>query len=110
MGECERCGTLFRRNHPMRHFCSESCRRVVANRRYRAQRTETATCPRCGTTFERTITTQRKQVYCCLGCQYEARSADYRGRADIQANLKRAELVHHQKAKGRPAESVVYLW
>jgi hypothetical protein len=29
------------------------------------------------------------------------------GRADIAANLKRAELVRRRKAKGQPAESVV---
>jgi hypothetical protein len=44
-----------------------------------------------------------------LECQYEARSAEYQERADIKANLKRAELVRRRKAKGYPAESVVYL-
>jgi hypothetical protein len=109
-GECERCGAAFKITHPLKRFCSESCGRASANRRYRAQRTERATCPRCGTSFERTTTTKRLQVYCSLECQYEARSADYQGRADIQANLKHAQLVRRRKAKGRPAESVVNLW
>jgi hypothetical protein len=55
---------------------------------YRAHRTEIATCPRCGSTFERTATTKRLQVYCSLECPYEPRSTDYRERADIKANLK----------------------
>jgi len=78
----------------------------VANRRYRAHRTETATCPRCETPFERT-TTKRLKVYCSLEGQYEARSAEYQARPDIHANLKRADLVRTRKAKGYPAERVV---
>ena len=76
---CERegCEARFKLTHPLKRFCSERCRRIVANRRYRAHRTEMATCP-CGTPFERTATTKRKQVYCSLECQYEQRSADYR--------------------------------
>jgi hypothetical protein len=30
-------------------------------------------------------TTKRKQVYCSLECQYEARSAEYQARPDIKA-------------------------
>jgi hypothetical protein len=59
--------------------------------------------------FERTTTTKRLKVYCSLECQYAARSAEYQGRADVKANLKRAELVQRRKAKGQPAVSVVYL-
>jgi hypothetical protein len=79
----------------------------VANRRYRAHRSESATCPRCGSAFERSATTKRLKRFCSLECQYEARSAEYRGRTDIKANLKRAELIRRRKAKGQPAESVV---
>ena len=104
---CKHCGAAFKGTHPAKRFCSERCRRIVANRRYRAHRSETATCPRCGSTFERATTTKRLKVYCSLECQYEARSASYRNRPDIRANLKRAELVRRRKAKGRPAESVV---
>jgi hypothetical protein len=110
MGTCESCGTPFRVGHPQKRFCSERCRRIVANRRYRAHHTESATCPRCKTTFERTTTTKRLQVYCSLECQYEARSVDYQGRSDIQANLRRAQLVRRRNAKGRPPESVIHLW
>jgi hypothetical protein len=35
------------------------------------------------------------------------RSAEYRMRPDLKANLKRAELVRRRKATGYPAESVV---
>jgi hypothetical protein len=104
---CECCSMPFEVTGPLKRFCSERCRRIVANRRYRAHRTESATCPRCGTAFERTTTSKRLQVYCSLECQYEARSAAYRERPDIKANLKRAELVRRRKAKGQPVESVV---
>jgi hypothetical protein len=40
MGACERCGTPFAVTQPLKRFCSERCRRAVANRRYRAHRTE----------------------------------------------------------------------
>jgi endogenous inhibitor of DNA gyrase (YacG/DUF329 family) len=107
MDGCERCGAPFEVTHPLKRFCSEGCQRAAECRRYRARRTESAICPRCGTTFERTATTKRLKVYCSLECQYEARSAEYQGRADIKANLRRAELVRRRKAKGQPAESVV---
>jgi hypothetical protein len=73
---------------PRKRFCSDRCRRIVANRRYRARRTETAICP-CGRTFERAARTKRLKVYCSLECQYEARSAEYQERPDIKANLNR---------------------
>jgi endogenous inhibitor of DNA gyrase (YacG/DUF329 family) len=104
---CESCGTPFKVTHPLRRFCSERCRRVVANRRYRAHRTEVATCPRCGTIFERTTTSKRLKVYCSLDCQYQQRSIDYQARPDIQATLSRGRRVWDRKAKGQPAESVV---
>jgi uncharacterized Zn finger protein (UPF0148 family) len=106
---CERedCGTRFVVTHPLRRFCSERCRRIVANRRYRGHRTEFATCRRCGTPFERTVTSKRLRVYCSPACQYEQRSADYRKRADIQATLKRGRRTQARTAKGRPAERVV---
>jgi hypothetical protein len=106
---CERegCSTRFMVTHPLRRFCSERCRRIVANRRYRAQRTEVTICQRCGTSFERTVTSKRVKVYCSLACQYEERSADYRKRADIQATLKRGRRTQARTAKGRPAERVV---
>ena len=110
MPSCERCGEPFELTHPLRRFCSERCQRAAECRRYRARRTETATCPRCGASFERSATTKRLKVYCSLECQYETRSADYQGRADIKTNLKRAVLVRRRKAKGQPAKSVVYLW
>jgi endogenous inhibitor of DNA gyrase (YacG/DUF329 family) len=106
---CEQCWTPFEVTHPLKRFCSERCQRAAECRRYRARRTETATCPYCGTSFERTTTTKRLKRFCGLECQYEARSAEYQGRADIKANLKRAELVRRRKAKGYPTESVVYL-
>lgn len=80
---------------------------MVANQRYRGHRTETATCRRCGTSFERTVTTKRLKVYCSLECQYEARSAEYRERPDIQLTLKRGRRIRDRTAKGQPAESVV---
>ena len=104
---CELCGTKFQVTHPLKRFCSDRCRRVVANRRYRAHRTEIAACPRCGASFEREATTKRLKRFCSVACQYQQRSADYRERADIKANLKRAELVRRRKAKGQPTESVV---
>ena len=100
---CELCGTRFQVTHPAKRFCSERCRRIVANRRYRVLRIETATCPRCGSTFERTATTKRLQRFCSPACQYEQRSIDYQARPDIQAGLSRAR----QKARGQPAESIV---
>jgi hypothetical protein len=87
---------------PLKRFCSERCQRAAECRRYRARRTESATCPHCGTTFERGTTTKRLKRFCSLECQYAARSADYQGRADIRANLKRAELIRRRKAKGQP--------
>jgi endogenous inhibitor of DNA gyrase (YacG/DUF329 family) len=109
MATCERegCAARFVVTHPAKRFCSERCRRVVANRRYRGHRTEIATCPRCGTTFERTVTSKRLEVFCSLACQYEQRSADYRKRADIQAILKRGRRTQARTAKGQPAERVV---
>jgi endogenous inhibitor of DNA gyrase (YacG/DUF329 family) len=104
---CERCGAPFELTHPTKRFCSERCRRVVANRRYRAKRTETATCPRCGATFERSVTSKRLKVFCSLACQYEQRSADYRKRSDLKANLLRGRQVRDRKAKGQRAESAV---
>jgi endogenous inhibitor of DNA gyrase (YacG/DUF329 family) len=104
---CECCGTPFKVTHPLRRFCSERCRRIIANRRYRAQRTETATCPRCGASFEREATTKRLKRFCSLACQYEQRSADYRTRPDLKANLLRGRQVRDRKAKGQPAKSVV---
>ncbi len=88
MASCERCGAPFKLTHSLKRFCSERCQRALANRRYRAQRTESVVCPRCGRSFERATTTKRKQVYCSRRCQYQQRSADYRARPDIQANLK----------------------
>jgi hypothetical protein len=106
---CERegCSTRFVVTHPLKRFCSERCRRVVANRRYRGHRTETATCRCCGKTFERTVTSRRLKVYCSLACQYEQRAIDYRKRPDLKANLLRGRRVRDRKAKGQPAESVV---
>jgi endogenous inhibitor of DNA gyrase (YacG/DUF329 family) len=74
---------------PLKRFCSDRCRRIVANQRYRAHRTESATCPRCEEIFERTTTSKRLQVYCSLECQYEQRSIDYQARPDITTNLRR---------------------
>jgi hypothetical protein len=105
MPSCEACGEPFEFTHPSKRFCSERCQRNAANARYRRNRVETATCPYCGCAFRRSTTTQRKQVYCFPGCQYEARSADYQGRADIKANLKRAELGPPAKGGGQPAKS-----
>jgi endogenous inhibitor of DNA gyrase (YacG/DUF329 family) len=109
MATCERdgCGTRFVVTHPLKRFCSERCRRIVANRRYRKHRTEIATCPRCGTPFERTVTSQRLKRFCSLACQYEQRSIDYRKRPDLKANLLRGRRVRDRKAKGQPTESVV---
>jgi hypothetical protein len=70
-------------------------------------RTEVATCPHYGTPFERTVTSKRLKVYCSLDCQYEQRSADYRKRPDLKANLLHGRQVRDQKAKGQPAQSVV---
>jgi hypothetical protein len=106
-GDCERCGTRFEVTHPLKRFCLERCQQAAECRRYRARRTESAVCPRCDTTFERTKTTKRLKVYCSLECQYEARSAEYQGRADIKANLKRAEVVRRRRAKGQRDESIV---
>ena len=103
---CECCGTPFKVTRPLKRFCSERCRRIVANRRYRAQRTEVATCPRCGTTFERTVTSKRLKRFCSLACQYEQRSADYRKRPDLKANLLRGRQVRDRKAKGQLAQSM----
>jgi hypothetical protein len=94
----------------LKRFCSERCQRAAECDRYRARRTERATCKHCGTTFERTTTTKRLKVFCSVECQYEARSAEYQERADIKANLKRAKLVRRRKANGQPAESVVIFW
>ena len=110
MPSCERCGEPFELTHPPKRFCSERCQRAAESERYRARRAESATCPYCGTTFERTTTTKRLKRYCSLECQYQARSDEYQGRADVKANLKRAELVRRRKAKGQPAVSAVYLW
>jgi endogenous inhibitor of DNA gyrase (YacG/DUF329 family) len=96
--DCERCGTRFEVTHPLKRFCSERCRRASECRRYRARRTETATCPRCEASFERSTTTKRLKVYCSLECQYGARSAEYQ---------ERAELVRRRKAKGQRDESIV---
>jgi endogenous inhibitor of DNA gyrase (YacG/DUF329 family) len=104
---CECCGTPFKITHPLKRFCSERCRRIVANRRYRKHRTEIATCRRCGTPVERTVTSKRLRVYCSLACQYEQRSIDYRARPDIQDTLKRGRRTQARTAKGRPAERVV---
>jgi hypothetical protein len=101
-GSCERCGTRFERTRPQKRFCSERCQGAAECRRYRIRRTETATCPRCDTTFERSTTTKRVKVYCSLDCQYEARSAECQERADIKANLKRAELVRRRKTRASP--------
>jgi endogenous inhibitor of DNA gyrase (YacG/DUF329 family) len=109
MPTCERCGEPFERTHPLKRFCSERCQRAAECARYRARHTEQATCPRCGTTFERATTTKRVKVYCSTGCQYEARSAEYQGRADLLARLKRGRLIQSRKAKGQPAESVVII-
>jgi endogenous inhibitor of DNA gyrase (YacG/DUF329 family) len=107
MDLCERCSMPFEVTHPRKRFCSERCQRAAERERYRARRTESAACPHCGEAFERTTTTKRLKVYCSLECQYEARSAEYGARADIKANLKRAELVRRRKAKGPSAESLV---
>ena len=104
---CECCGTPFKVTHPLRRFCSERCRRIVANRRNRAHRTEIATCPRCATPFERTVTTKRLKRFCSLACHYEQRSADYRKRPDLKANLLRGRQVRERKARGQSVESVV---
>jgi hypothetical protein len=107
---CERegCAARFVVTHPLRRFCSERCRRIVANRRYRERRTEIAICP-CGATFERAATTKRLKRFCSLACQYEQRSDEYRTRPDIQATLKRGRRIRDRIAKGQPAESVVVI-
>jgi hypothetical protein len=46
-----------------------------------------AKCKRCGATFERTATSQSKQVFCAARCQRLCRSADYRQRPDVWAPL-----------------------
>ena len=104
---CECCGTPFKVTHPLKRFCSERCRRIVANRRYRGRRTELATCPRCEKQFERSATTKRLQRFCSTECQYQARSIDYQTRPDIQATLKRGRRIRDRIAKGQPAQSVV---
>jgi hypothetical protein len=94
--DCERplvLGRAYDVTHPLKRFCSERCQRAAECRRYRARRTEPATCQRCGTTFERSATTKRLKVYCSLECQYEARSVSYRARPDIKAHLKGGRKV-----------------
>jgi hypothetical protein len=88
--DCELCGGPYEVTHPLKRFCSERHQRIAERRRYRARRTEQATCKRCGGTFERTATSERKQLYCSLDCQYRARSGEYRERQDIRSNLLRA--------------------
>jgi endogenous inhibitor of DNA gyrase (YacG/DUF329 family) len=108
MPTCERCGEPFKLTHPLKRFCSERCQRNDANARYRKNRApEPAVCPNCGKPFERDASTNRKRVYCTTACQYEARSAEYRNRPDIKANLKRAQRVRRRRAKGQPDESTV---
>jgi hypothetical protein len=38
-----------------------------------------------GVPFTRTATTERKQLYCSLACQYQARSREYANRDDMSA-------------------------
>lgn len=75
-----------------KRYCSERCRRIAERRRYRTRRVELATCKRdgCGVVFERTATSERRQVFCSLECQALARSLEYRARADILAGVVRA--------------------
>jgi hypothetical protein len=102
----ESCGKPFELTHPAKQYCSERCQRIEANARYRKNRIETATCP-CGASFKRTTTSKRLQVYCSLECQYEARSAEYRNRPDIKANLQRAQRIRRRRAKGQSDDSTV---
>ena len=84
---CEECSGPFVRARETQRFCCEQHQRNAANRRYRSRRAETARCKRCGAPFERTATSQRKQVFWAARCQRLYRSADYRQGPAIWAPL-----------------------
>jgi predicted nucleic acid-binding Zn ribbon protein len=88
LDDCSEPVTPHKGGSPKR-FCSERCQRVAERRRYRARRTELAACkrPGCGRVFERSATSERKQVFCTLECQAAHRSVEYRARPDILAGI-----------------------
>ena len=73
---CERkgCGRSFQKGPKTKRFCSDRCRRIAANHRYRARRMEPAKCKHCGATFNRSATSARKRVYCSPDCQAASRT------------------------------------
>jgi hypothetical protein len=87
---CEECKEPFLLTRPNRLYCSERCRRVAENRRYRQRHIEEATCPGCGEVFTRTATSRRKKVHCSTRCQYATRSREYSNRPEILEGLARA--------------------
>jgi hypothetical protein len=93
---CECCGAAFEKRPKTKRFCSERCRRINANRRYRERRTEEARCKGCGAGFTRTKTSKRVKVYCSLTCQAASRSKEYRERPDIQRTLGRATALRRE--------------
>jgi endogenous inhibitor of DNA gyrase (YacG/DUF329 family) len=93
---CEGCGTALEKRPKTKRFCSERCRRISANRRYRERRTEVARCKGCGARFTRTKTSKRVKVYCSLTCQPASRSKEYRERPDISRTLGRATTLRRE--------------
>jgi hypothetical protein len=83
----------FKVTHPMKRFCSERCKRASDKDRYRARHRETATCKRCGASFERVVVGRRLKVFCSKSCQYEAKSESMRRRPDIRLRLARARAA-----------------
>jgi len=82
---CPHCAGEFETDNPRKRYCGEQHRRNAANARYRARHRESASCKGCGASFERSATSQRKQSYCSLDCQYESRSREYTKRTESQA-------------------------
>jgi predicted nucleic acid-binding Zn ribbon protein len=99
---CERCGRAFEKRPPTKRFCSDRCRRIVANRRYRRRHTEIARCIGCGELFSRSSTTKRKKRYCGPSCLAKSRSDEYKARPDIQHSIVKARTLRGARAQPEP--------
>ena len=94
MNKCPICGAEF---EPVAHnakYCSKSCHRRAANRRYVAKRGAKRkaalgqrTCPTCGVVFK---PHDKRQLYCSRACLSRAKRRASQGRPEADAANPRA--------------------
>ena len=67
IGHCECCGKTFVKYRPFQKYCSNKCREIVYEKKYRYVKKPMVKkiCGNCGKEFE---TNDSKKKYCCVEC------------------------------------------